>query len=157
MILMSKDEFNKIVDHIVLACIKLKDTYIAEKNLPIDYICIFSQNDGEYNEFLKHASLIGEVVEETSTGPVFNIVRASIPQAREARVLKIRKPDRLKPQRGDVDFTSNYQELKEKYFDNDRFKLIKRETFEMLELADKDFDVLVYFSSIPPSTLLGIV
>ncbi len=153
---MSKEEFYTIIDHIVSSCIKLKDKYITEKNLPIDYICIFSQNEDEYNEFLKYARLIAEIVEETSTGPMFKLLNVPTTEAGNPKVLKVRKPDKTRPQRGDVDFTSNYKKLKAKYFDNNRFKRIKREKFEMLELADKDFDVLVYFSSIPPSKLAGI-
>lgn len=149
-------EFNEIIKYIVEKCIALKDKYTEEKNLEIDYICIFSHNHEEYLELIKIASGLGKIVDDTKTGPVFkfNIPFQTI--TGKAKVLKIRLPDKSKTERGDVDFITNYEPFKKKYLGNKNFSLIKRESFEMLELKDSSFDVLVYFSSTPPSKLLGI-
>ena len=152
---MTTDDFNKIVQYIIERCADLKNKYVNE-DIQIDYICIFSQSQDEYSELLKHASSFGKVIDNTSTGPVFKFNSFPSTILGKPKVLKIRIPDKTRSERGDVDFTTNYEEFKRKYLDNNRFNLIKREKFEMLELRDEKFDVLVYFSSVPPSKILGI-
>ncbi|MBI3888143.1 hypothetical protein HY310_03705 [Candidatus Microgenomates bacterium] len=147
---------NEIINYIILKCVDLKNKYVSEKNLDADYICIFSQSEAEYQDLVKQAATIGEIVDETKTGPLFKFIYPPQTIAGKPKVLKIRIPDPTKKQRGDVDFTTNYQDFKDKYFDDDKFKLIVREKFEMLELADQEFDVLVYFSRVPPSQLAGV-
>jgi len=149
-------DFNKITQYIIERCADLKSKYVNE-DIQIDYICIFSQSQDEYNELLKQASSLGEIIDNTSTGQVFKFNSYPPTILGKPKILKIRIPDQsTKPERGDVDFTTNYAGFKSKYLDNKRFKLIKREKFEMIELRDEKFDVLVYFSSIPPSKILGI-
>lgn len=153
---MTIDNFNKIIDYIVEKCVDLKNKYVEEE-LMMEYLAIFSQNQGEYNQFLALTLSFGKIVDQTPTGPVFKLNSPLQTIAGKLKLLKIRMPDKTRPQRGDVDFNSNYEEFKQKYFDNKRFTLIKREKFEMLELKDEKFDVLVYFSSIPQSKLLGVI
>ncbi len=153
---MKIEEFNKIVDYVVQKCIELKDEYVEEE-LEIDYICIFSQNQEEYDQFLKLTSSIGKMVYETKTGPVFKFNLPPQTIAGTPKLLKIRMPDKTRPQRGDVDFNTDYDSFKKKYFDNRRFKLVKSwDGVEMIELRDKEFDVLVYFSISPLSKKLGV-
>ena len=52
---MIAEEFNNIISYIVQRCTELKDKYIDEKNLEIDYICIFSHTQQEYNELVEQA------------------------------------------------------------------------------------------------------
>ncbi len=150
---MIASEFFKIIEYITKNCRDLKNKYINE-DLKIDYVCIFSQSQKEYKELSEVASGVGKLVDETKTGPVFKFNNPPDTVIGHPKVLKIRVPDSLRPERGDVDFTSNYADFKNKYFDDNKFKLIKREKFEMLELRDPAFNVLVYFSSISPSQLL---
>lgn len=150
---MTLPEFLKIIEYITKNCRDLKNKYINE-DLKIDYICIFSQSQKEYQELLKIASNLGELVDETKTGPVFKFHNPPGTVIGNPKVLKIRIPDKTRPERGDVDFTTEYATFKKNYFDDKRFKLIKREKFEMLELKDSVFDIIVYFSSISPSQLL---
>lgn len=150
---MTSSELFKIIEYITKNCKDLKDKYINE-DLKIDYICIFSQSQKEYEELLEIASSVGKLVDKTKTGPVFKFHNPPQTIIGKPKVIKIRIPDNTRPERGDVDFTSNYSDFKNKYFDDNKFKLIKREKFEMLELKDPAFNVLVYFSSIPQSQLL---
>jgi len=145
---MKKITIFDLIKKIISECIELKDKYINEKDLIIDWICIFSQSDEEYQELTRQANEVGEVIETTATGLIYKFGKP--------KLLKIRMPDATRPEIGDVDFTTDYEQLKNKYLDNNRFKLIVREKFEMIELSDSDFDVRVYFSSIPPSKLRGI-
>lgn len=154
---MTIEEFNNIIGHIVNDCVSLKNKYTKKQNLEIDYICIFSQTQEEYQELINHALQIGKNVNETKTGPVFKFHTPLKTIAGDAKVLKIRTPDETRPERGDVDFNTNYEEFKKEYMTKPNFSLIIRESFEMIELKDDQYDVLVYFSSTPPSKLLGIV
>lgn len=148
-------EFNKIIDYIAHKCVELKNKYVEEE-MDIDYVCIFCQNKDEYNEFIKLAKSIGTIVDKTKTGPVFKFNNPPQTVAGNPKLLKIRIPDPTRPQRGDVDFNSNYENFKKKYLDNSRFKLVKSsDGFEMIELRDENYDVLVYFSIIPLSKTLG--
>ncbi len=153
---MSTEEFNNIISYIVKRCIELKNKYIDEKDLEIDYICIFSHTQQEYSELLKQAGKIGKIADETPTGPVLTFNSPSRAIVGGTKLLKIRKPDETRFQRGDVDFNTDYENFKKKYLDDKKFTLIKREKFEMIELKDNNFDVLVYFSSTPLSKQLRV-
>lgn len=79
-------------------------------------------------------------------GPVF-LIEPILTVAGPLRLLKIRKPDSKRPEIGDADFTlDNCDQIKEKLLEKKNCQLITREKFEMLELKDPNFDVLVYFS-----------
>lgn len=154
---MTNEDVTKIIDYIIGECVALKNKYVQERDLKADYICIFSHSQEEYNELLKYAQLIGRVADETPTGSVFAFNAPPETIAGRPKMLKIRKPDEKRPQRGDVDFNTDYGAFKKRYLDGKRFTLIKRENFEMIELKDDTYNVLVYFSSIPLSKQLGIV
>lgn len=153
---MNPDDILKIANYIAQECIKLKDKYVDKKDLEVDYIAIFSQSKNEYKALCKTAAMIGKVVDKTPTGDVFKLHKRITSIIGNPQLLKIRVPDTTRPQKGDVDFNSDYKNFKDKYYDNKRFKLIIREEFEMLELKDEKFDVLVYFSNTPLTKRLGI-
>ena len=50
---MTIDNFNRIIDYIVERCVALKNKYIEEE-LKIDYVCIFSQSQEEYDQFINN-------------------------------------------------------------------------------------------------------
>ena len=50
----------------------------------------------------------------------------------------------------------DYPKFKKQYLNDDRFKLIEREGFEMIELKDSDFNVIAYFSDPPTDKKLGV-
>ncbi len=148
----------EILDFIVPRALELSKLYTVDEQLPINYACIFCQNDSEFEEFNKQAGDVGSVVEQTPTGPLYKFNKSLETVAGPLWLLKIRKPNSERQERGDADFTlKNYKEFKEKYLkDSEHFKLIERENFEMLELRDEKFNVLSYFSSIPLIVQLGI-
>lgn len=147
---------NEAIQKIATDCLTLKDKYVQEKELKVDWVCVFSQNDEEYKNYNTEAQKIGELIETTESGLIYKLTKPIQTVAGNPKILKIRKYDPTKPEMGDIDFTTIYEEFKNKYLDNNVFTLIKREKFEMIELKDKDFNVRVYFSSIPPSKLRGI-
>jgi len=149
---------NQILEFIVPKALELSRLYAEDEKLPINYACIFCQNDTEFEEFNKQAAEAGSVIEDTPTGPLYKFNKSLETVAGPLWLLKIRKPAASHPQRGDADFTlENYNSFKEKHLqDKEHFKLIGRENFEMIELRDEGFPVLAYFSSIPLTVQLGI-
>ncbi len=154
---MKQEEILRIIGYLVSECNKLKNKYVDEKDLEVDYVCVFAQSESEYNQLIEAAESLGKIVDETPTGPIFAFNFPLKTIAGSPKLLKIRKPDKTRPQRGDVDFNTDYSNFKNKYLNDKEFTLVKREKFEMIELKDPSFDVLVYFSSTPTSQQLGIL
>lgn len=152
---MSREDLKEIIHYLINSCVKLKDKYV-DQDLIVDWICIFSQSDQEYEDLNRLASQIGEVVESTPSGPIYRFYNRPQTKAGQPYLLKIRVSDPTRPERGDVDFNTNYLEFKSRYLDNKNFKLIVRKDFEMIELMDPEFDVRVYFSSKPLSKQLKV-
>ena len=146
----------KSVQEIVKRANTLKDKHTSEKNAPVNYACVFCQNDEQYNSLVALAQEIGKVVEETPTGPLFHIQPLNT-IAGKLQLLKIRKPDATRPELGDADFTvSNYSEFKKKYLSQKGFSLIIRKNFEMIELTNPKFNIRAYFSNTPLDKQLKI-
>jgi len=152
---MTSDELIRMTQDIVVSAKELSMKHTTEGDAPINYACIFSQSEEEYDELVEVAREAGSVVQETGTGPVFDV--SKIPTiAGELRLLKIRKPDPKRAERGDADFTvSDYYAFKKRYLDQPGFDLIERENMEMIELSDPDFDVLAYYSHPPLGEVIG--
>ncbi len=149
-------EFISIVKDIVSEAKDLKDEHTKEKNARVNYACIFCQDQIEWKEFLEKAKQIGKIIQETPTGPVFQIPPLDT-VAGKLQLLKIRKPDPTRPKRGDADFTvSDYQRFKKKHLGKTGFSLIKKEKFEMIELVDKKYGVRCYFSHPTLGEVLGL-
>lgn len=153
---MSVDELNRIINYIVAKSLELLKKYINEK-IELEYVAIFSQNKDEYDNLLNLTTSLGRIVDKTPTGPIFKFNNPPQTIAGKPKLLKIRISDKTRPQRGDVDFNTNYEQFKEKYLDNGRFKLAKSwDGHEMVELRDENYDVLIYFSMMPLSKSLGV-
>lgn len=153
---MDESDLLKIIKDIVFESTELKNRYTEFKNAHVNYVCIFSQSDKEYEEFKSLASKIGEIIEETYSGPLFKIPPVDTVSGK-VQLLKVRQYDETKPERGDSDFTvKSFNKLKDKYLSRKGFELIEREDFEMVELIDSDFNVRVYFSNPPLDEQLGL-
>ena len=135
---------------------RLKNKHTTETKAPVNYVCIFCQTENEFEEFKKEAEKLGEIIKQTPTGPLFKISINTT--SGRLRLLKIRAPDETRKERGDADFTvSNYKSFKEEYLKKERFSLVKRENFEMIELVDPDFNVRTYFSNPPLDQQLNLI
>ncbi len=153
---MSLDELIKTIRRIVRESCELKNEFTDQQNAVVNYACIFCQNQEEYDEFLDLAWKLGKIIRETSTGPLFHIKDLETVSGK-LKLLKIRKPDKTRPEKGDADFTvTNYSDFKAKYLNESGFSLIKRENFEMIELVNPKFNVRAYFSNPPLDQQLGI-
>ncbi len=144
-------DLENIVNYIVDQGIKATHKNTEEKYLPIDYLGIFTKNDEEFKDLESLVSTLGKLGDKTATqsGSTFLLNKPISTSAGLLNVLKIRKPDPTRPQRGAPDFQIiDYSSFKEKYFlsgKNSNFSLMIRKSFEMIEL--KGVDVLVYFPS----------
>jgi hypothetical protein len=153
---MEIEELKRLVQEIVKLANSLKNKHTNEKDALVNYACIFSQSQEEYEELLKLAKKLGKVLKETQNGPLLHIEPLET-VAGKLQLLKIRAPDITRQERGDADFTiSNYPEFKEKVLSKKGFKLIKREHMEMMELVDKEFNVRAYFSYPPLDEQLNL-
>ena len=143
---MTLEDLKTIAQNIVAQACVLSNKHTSELNAPVNYACIFTQSDSEYEEMLSLARQLGNVADETAMGPVFSIVPFPT-EAGELRLLKIRRPDPKRPERGDADFTvSDYFKFKEAHLTKPGFSLIERKNMEMIELIDPSFSVLAYYS-----------
>src|SRR3989338_6570829 len=105
---MNRQELINLVQKIVADAKELCDKHTSEKSAPVNYACVFSKSVEEFEMLLPFAQELGSVVEETKMGPVFQIMPINT-VAGPLELLKIRKPDSKRPERGDADFTvSNY-------------------------------------------------
>ena len=154
---MDVDELKKIAQKIVEEANNLKNKHTGERKAPVNYACVFSQSPEEYEALLAAASKLGSVVKETPPGPLFRIEPLQTVSG-PLQLLKVRAPDKTRPERGDADFTvADYPACKKASLERLGFKLIEREEFEMIELMDPAFDVRVYFSHPPLDQQLGLV
>ena len=145
-----------LIEKIINEAILLKNKHTDQINIPVNYVCVFCQSEEELNDFLKQAHKLGSVIKETPTGSLFKISLNTI--VGKLQLLKIRKPDSTRPERGDADFTvSDYWSFKEKYLNDSGFSLIKRKNFEMMELYKENYDVRVYFSFPPLDKQFNLV
>lgn len=146
---MTKEELEKIVNYIVDQGLLAIRENTDEKDLIVDYMGIFAKNDDEFTDMDNLVKTLGVLGDKTatSTGNTYLLNEPINTKAGFLKVLKIRKPDPTRLQRGAPDFRVNdYQSFKEKYLPSGHnFSLIAREVYEMIEL--KGIDVLVYFPS----------
>lgn len=146
---MTKEALQKMIKSIVSQAKELKDKHIEGDNSIVNYAAIFSQDNNEYEDLIEVIKEIGEVILDTKTGPLFKITPLDT-VAGSLKLVKIRKPDKSRPERGDADFTvDDYDKFKKEFLDKEGFRLIEREDFEMIELMDSGFNVRAYFSNPP--------
>lgn len=148
---MNKQDLENIVNYLVGQGLKAIGKNTDEKSLPVDYVAIFSKDEQEFKNLeLLVRSLGREIYKKAlKTGPTFLLHEPLKTPAGRVRLIKVRKPDPTRPQRGAPDFkVKDYQDFKDKYLQKSgNFTLMIRKDLEMIEL--KGVDVLVYFPNNP--------
>jgi hypothetical protein len=153
---MEIDELKNLVQEIVAESRRLSAVHTSEQKAPVNYACIFTQSAAEYEEMIEAARKLGAVVQETTMGPVFYITPLST-VAGTLRLLKIRRPDPKRPERGYADFTvADYQKFKKTHLNKPGFSIIKRKEMEMIELIDPSYNVIAYYSHPTLTTILNL-
>jgi hypothetical protein len=153
---MTIDELKNLAKEIVAKSQQLTAAHTSEGQAPVNYACVFTQSATEFQEMVEVAHQLGPIVQETATGPVFQITPLSTVSG-TLRLLKIRRPDPKRPERGDADFTvNNYESFKKTYLGKPGFGLITRPEMEMMELIDPSYNVLAYYSHPTLASVLKI-
>lgn len=145
-----------IVKQIVNESKSLKDRYTSNENAPVEFACIFCQSDDEYEAYSNEIIKLGKPVQDTPTGFTYLLYQPLQTVAGPLRLVKIRKPDPFRKELGDADFNTDYQLLKNKYLNNLKFELVKRDEFEMLRLSEPSGNVMACFSNIPLKEILNL-
>lgn len=112
----------------------------------VDYVSVFAKDEKEFNDLNNLLQTLGKEVdlENTKTGHTYSLHEPLLTPAGSLKFIKVRKPDKVRPQRGAPDFKiKNYQEFKDKYIrSSGNFTLMLRKDYEMMEI--KGIDVYVY-------------
>jgi hypothetical protein len=146
MFFMTIDQLKKLVQEIVEDASRLCAARTSEGSAPVNYACVFAQSEIEYEELVNLARQLGPVVRETAMGPVFHTAPLET-VAGNLELLKIRRPDPKRKERGDADFTvADYESFKKTYLGQPGFGIIRRPEMEMIELIDPRYNVIAYFS-----------
>lgn len=146
----------KIIQYIVSLSAELKNKHTDASTALVEFGCIFCKSGDEYKELTNSIDKLGRIVERTQSGFTYLLNKPIETIAGPLRLIKIRKPDPNRLERGDADFNTNYTSLKKKYQADSQFELIRKEDYEYLRLSDPEFDVMTCFSNIPKSEYLGI-
>lgn len=148
---MTKKDLENIIVYLVNQALEAIEKNTQERNLPVDYVAIFSKNKKEFENLTQVALSLGHEIEKQSlkTGLTILLNQPIQTPAGPLRLIKIRKPDPTRPQRGAPDFrVPDYKKFKDSYlYTSSNFALIIRKDYDMIEL--KGVDVLVYFPSEP--------
>jgi len=148
---------NEIIQYIVDQGVQSYEKNTDEHDLAIDFVDIFAKDETDFEKLTKIAESISTVIDKTKTGDIRKLNNPVETKAGKLRLMKIRVPDKSKPYRGAPDFKiKSYENFKNKYLNQDKFSLIVRPDYEMIELKDDDFDVLVYFLNNPLSDCLNL-
>ena len=153
---MNTTELTSFLKQLISDATILKNKYTDLVDIKVNYACVFAHDEIEYKQLNGTASQMGKIIKETEMGYLFHIDPFTT-KAGKLQLIKIRKPDPTKTQRGYVDFTvPDYPIFKSKYLSLPNFKLTQRDDYEMIGLADATFDVLVYFAYPPMDKQLGL-
>jgi hypothetical protein len=153
---MSEINLESIVLAVVQQANELRLRHVPEYDAHVSYCAIFCQGDAQFKSINAAASSVGTLANDTSTGPVY-VIPAIETAIGPLKILKVRKPDPTRPEKGDADFAiTKYPAFKAANIGRPGFKLIEREHFEMIELVDPEFDVRAYFSHPPVEEHPGI-
>ncbi len=153
---MTLDDLKNRTLEIVAKAQNLNIKHTDQKSAPVNYACIFAHSEDEFTELVNLTVQVGCIVSETKMGPVFKIEPFET-IAGPLQLLKIRRPDLKRLERGDADFTvSDYKTFKSNYLYKPGFSLITRPEMEMIELVDPAWDVLTYYSNPTLLQVLGL-
>lgn len=153
---MNQGDLENIARELVRKATILKDKYTDQRNARVSYVAVFCQNNEEFEEFTKIVRTFSSVISETPTGVHYRIPSLDTVSG-SFEILKIRIPDKTRPERGDADYNvENFEEFKKKHLPLKGFKLIERPGHEMVELTEAGAGVRVYFSNPHVDKLLGL-
>ncbi len=137
-------------------------TYVAEQtkvmlrqivgtSFPVSAVTIFSHFSSEFSALAPVLGSLGTPDGENN-GPWVKLYKPIAVGANSLTRLRIRKPDPYRSQVGCNDFNvPSYQAFRNAYLSrcSGNMRLIERESYEMVEVFNPEFDVLAYVVSHP--------
>lgn len=121
---------------------------ILGKTFPIKSLTVFAHSQSEFELLIGILAKMGKPY-NYNNGPRVELYKPIEAGKNLITHLRIRKPDVERPQVGCNDFETNYENFKKEHLPKHRdvLNLVKRLEYEMIELHDKDFNVLAYVVS----------
>ncbi len=143
----NQKELIEAVEHVASETTKMAQKIIG-KAFPIKSLTVFSHSQLEFELLCEILAKIGKPY-NYNNGPRVELYQPIEVGENRITHLRIRKPDLERPQVGCNDFETDYETFKSGYLSKhpDSLVLIKRPEYEMIELRDKEFDVLAYVVS----------
>lgn len=153
---MTIENLKRLVRKLVDEASQLNAARTSEGKALVNYACVFAKTDDEYADLVNLARQLGPVAQDTAMGPVFYIAPL-VTVAGSLELLKIRRPDPKRLERGNADFTvADYEGFKKTYLGQTGFGIIKRPEMGMIELIDPAYNVIAYFSNPTLAAILKI-
>lgn len=147
-------DVKKIAQDIVERSIPILEKYELNEFSPIlDYVDVFPKSEEEHRKLSTVIKTTGEPVFNTSTGTAYKLFEPIDTAKGKLNLLRVRiyDPTRL-GFRGHSDYAiDNYERAKERLLKMETVKLLDRKSYEMIEIWDKQFEVLVYIPNVPLS------
>ena len=103
------------INYIVGRSTELKDKFTNASSAPVEFLCIFCQNEEEYKQFTRSIETAGKIVQRTPSGFTYLLEKSIETIAGPLRLVKVRKPDPQRLERGDADFNTEYKNFKKTY------------------------------------------
>jgi hypothetical protein len=143
----NQKELIKAVKYIASETSKMAQKIVG-KTFPIKSLTVFAHSQTEFEILTEILAKIGKSY-NYNNGPRVELYEPIEVEENRITHLRIRKPDPERPQVGCNDFETDYETFKSEYLSQypDNLILIKRPEYEMIELRDKEFDVLAYVVS----------
>ena len=80
----------KTVTYIVNRSTELKNKFTDELLAPVEFVCIFCQNEKEYKQFTSSVEILGKIVETTQSGFTYLLDKPINTISGSLRLVKIR-------------------------------------------------------------------
>jgi len=150
------DDLIKAAKEAVSKSNDLKNKFTYATDAPVEFGCVFCQTPEEYEKFTNTITPLDRIVEDTPSGYTYLLKEPIETVSGPLRLLKIRKPDPKRKERGDADFNTNYEEFSSRYQSDPRFKIVEHKTFKYLRLEVPGSGTMACFSNRPKSKVLGL-
>lgn len=156
---MTWKDIQEIIQYIVHKGLLALEGSSAQDKSPIDFVSIFSKDDLEFNQLTEAIEPRAKKIKSDTgiTGITYLLSTSIQTEAGELKIVRIRKPDPTRPQRGAPDFrVPDYKSFKEECLNKNsgNYTILMRKGFELVEI--KGINVLVYVPNVPISEELGL-
>ena len=143
----NQEELVETVKYIAAETSKMSQKIVG-KTFPIKSLTVFTHSQSEFKLLSEILVSIGKSY-NYNNGPRVELYEPIEIEGNRITYLRVRKPDPERPQVGCNDFETDYEAFKSEYLLKypDSLSLIKRPEYEMIELRDKEFNVLAYVVS----------